>query len=328
MRAITYVSYGPASVLSLAEVPQPSLRPNEVLLHVGGVEITKSDCEIRAMSFPVQWYTLPLRLMFGWKRPRKQVLGAYLAGRVVQVGGEVTRFKVGDEVYGSSGMRFGGYAEYVNIPEQAALAAKPSNLSFVEAAAIPLGGLNALHFMRRATLSPGERVLIIGAGGSIGSFALQIAKLQGAHVTAVDAAHKLKWLTALGADEVLDYAESDVLDCSETYDVIFSTVAADHFGRCLRALKTGGRYLTANPRFADFGRSVWTNWTSDKRAVVAFAAESKAELDTLREMAERGEIRVTLDRVLPLEAAAAGHARVESEQRTGNVVLDLGLGGP
>jgi NADPH:quinone reductase-like Zn-dependent oxidoreductase len=232
---------------------------------------------------------------------------------------------VGDEVFGSSGMRFGAHAEYVCVAKDAALAEKPRNLSFAEAAAIPLGGWNALHFMRRARVSAGERVLIIGAGGSIGSFAVQIAKHWGAHVTAVDAPHKLEWLRGLGADQVVDYTKADGLDAREAYDVVFSTIAGSDHARCLRALNQHGRYLMANPRLSDMLRSLWTNLTSTRRATFAFAAETREELQTLRAMAESGQLRPTLDRVLPLEDAAVAHERVETEERVGAVVLEPGL---
>jgi NADPH:quinone reductase-like Zn-dependent oxidoreductase len=167
MRAAVYRKYGPPSVLHLDELETPSPGPTEILLRVAATEVTKSDCELRKMRFPVSWLSIPLRLVFGWFRPRRPVLGAYLAGTVVSLGDRVTRFEVGDEVYGSTGFQFGGYGEYVNVSEDAVLAPKPSNLSPSQAASIPLGGLNAIHFMRHAKIRTGERMLILGAGGSI-----------------------------------------------------------------------------------------------------------------------------------------------------------------
>lgn len=324
MRAVTCTRYGPATSLAVRDVPVPVPKAGEILLRVCAVEVTKSDCEIRAMTFPVRWFAWPLRLALGWRRPKNPVLGAYFSGRIESLGNEVEGRAVGDEVYGSSGLRFGAYAEYVCVPSMATLVGKPRNLSFAEAAAIPLGGWNALHFMRRARISPGERALIIGAGGSIGSYAVQLAKHFGAHVTAVDAPHKLDWLRRLGADQAVDYTKTDALAAPEAYDVVFSTVAGDHYGRCLRALTPRGRYLTANPRLFDLLRSLWTNLTSHKRVIVAFAAETKEELEALRALAEAGELRSTLDRVLPLEDAAAAHERVETEARVGAVVLEPG----
>lgn len=323
MRVVNFNQYGAPSVLELGELEKPTPGPEDVLIRVGAVEVTKSDCELRAMRFPVRWFAWPLRLLFGWSKPKKRVLGAYLSGIVEAVGERVTQWRIGDEVFGSTGMRFGGYAEFALASATATLAKKPRNLNFAEAAAIPLGGLNALHFMNDAGDLSGKRLLIIGAGGSIGSFALQIAKRRGAHVTAVDAAHKLAWLSGLGADRVVDYTREDALAAGDAYDVIFATVAGGHFDRCLRAVKVGGCYLTANPRLADMLRTVWTNLTSNKRASFAFARETRGELDTLREMAEAGELSVSLDSVVSLADAARAHARVETEQRTGAVVIEV-----
>jgi NADPH:quinone reductase-like Zn-dependent oxidoreductase len=321
MRAVTFTEYGAPAELQVRELPVPKPGPMEIVIDVCAAEVTKADCEMRAMIFPVQWFVVPLRMVMGWSKPRKPVLGAYLSGKVAAVGERTTKWRVGDEVYGSSGMRFGAHAERVVVPESAALVRKPRNLTFAQSAAIPLGGLNALHFMQRARIQPGERVLIIGAGGSIGSFAVQFAKRFGAHVTAVDAAHKLDWLRALGADEVVDYATTDVLASSGVYDVIFATIAANHYDRCLRALKPRGRYLTANPRFAELWRWMWTNLTSDKRVTVAFAQETHEQLNALREMAEKGELTVYVDGVYGFDDASSAHARVETEQRLGAVVL-------
>ncbi|MCA8943542.1 MAG: NAD(P)-dependent alcohol dehydrogenase, partial [Planctomycetes bacterium] len=194
MKAITYARYGPPDVLSVETVEAPVPRANEVRIRVRATEVTKADCELRSFRFPVKWFWLPLRLALGVTRPRRRILGGYFAGVVESCGASVTCFKPGDEVYGSAGLRMGAYAELVCLPENAAIAPKPRSMSFVEAAAVPLGGLNALHFMRRAALRSGENVLINGAGGSIGLHAVQIAKSAGAVVTVVDGAHKRELL--------------------------------------------------------------------------------------------------------------------------------------
>lgn len=321
MRAVTYHEYGPPSVLAVGERPEPQIGEHQVLVRVFAVEVTKSDCELRAMRFPVKWFALPLRVVWGWSKPRKPVLGGYFAGRVERVGAAVHLLRAGEEVYGSVGLNMGAYAELLCVHESASLAKKPSTLAFTEAATIPLGGMNALHFMRRAHIAPAQHVLILGAGGSIGSYAVQIAKQLGAVVTAVDGPHKLGWLRALGADHVVDYTREDALSTGKKYDVIFSTIAANHYDECLAALTPAGCYLTANPRLADLLRSVWTNWRSTKRVVVAFAPETREVLEELAVMAERGQIRATIDSCLPLEDAVTAHTRVESELRIGSVVL-------
>ncbi len=323
MKAIVCRTYGPPEVLQIADVPKPRPRENEILIRVRAAEVTKADCELRSFDFAVKWFALPLRLALGVLRPRKPILGGYFAGEVVETGAKVTKFSAGDEIFGSCGFRFGAYGEYVCLPENSTLALKPENQSFAEAAALPMGGLNGLHFMRLANIKPGEAVLINGAGGSIGTFALQIAKSMGADVTAVDSAHKAAMLRKIGADHVIDYTHEDFTRLGKTYDVVFDMVASSDFGASVRTLNPGGRYLMGNPRLMDMVRSVLTNRFSDKSANFAFAAESTEELQTLRSMTEQREIRSLIDRVYPMAAAAAAHTRVETEQRCGIVVLAL-----
>ncbi|MCZ6756667.1 MAG: NAD(P)-dependent alcohol dehydrogenase, partial [Bacteroidetes bacterium] len=180
MKAVVYHKYGTPDVLRLEEVDKPGPKDDEVLIHVRAAEATKADCELRSFNFPVKWFWLPLRIAFGLTKPRRPILGGYLAGEVEAVGKNVTRFKTGDRVFGSTGFKMGAYGEYVCLPESATLVHKPATMSFEEAAAVPLGGLNALHYMRRANIQTGEKVLVNGAGGSIGTFGIQIAKALGA----------------------------------------------------------------------------------------------------------------------------------------------------
>ncbi len=321
MKAVVYEMYGPPKVLELVERPIPKPGRNELLIRVHAVEATKSDCELRSFKFPVKWFTLPLRLVLGVRKPKREVLGSYFAGVVEAVGDDVTRFAPGDEVFGAARMRFGAYAEYLTLPEHYTLTKKPSNISFEEAAAVPLGGLNALHYLKKLNLSAGESVLINGAGGSIGSFAVQIAKSMGARVTAVDAPHKESTLCAMGADEFFDYTRVDFSEQRERYDVVFDMVVSSSYTKCLSVLRPGGRYATANPTFSRMVLSPLTTWFTDKKAMFAFAGETQEELDALAGMLERGEIRVPLDRVFSLDQVRAAHRRVENEERSGVVVL-------
>ena len=190
MKAITASRYGPPDVLRLSDVRTPVPKDTEVLIRVRAAEATKADCEMRSFRFSVKWFWLPLRIAFGLRRPKRPILGGYFSEEIASVANTVTTFSVGDQVYGAAGLRFGAYGEYVALPADNTIAAKPRNMSFAEAAAVPMGGLNALHFMRLARIRAGERVLINGAGGSIGLHAVQIAKSMGAEVTAVDATHK------------------------------------------------------------------------------------------------------------------------------------------
>lgn len=322
MKAITYSNYGPPAVLTLADVPAPVPGEDEVLIRVRAVEATKSDCEMRSFHFAVKWFWLPLRLALGVTKPKRAILGGYFAGEIAAVGGAVRELTPGDQVFGCAGLRLGAYAEYMTLPARATIARKPNNMSFAEAAAVPLGGLNALHFMRRAKIRAGETVLINGAGGSIGAHAIQIAKAMGAEVTAVDAPHK-RDLVRLGADHFIDYTREDFSKLGKTWDVIFDMVANSSYDACIRALRPNGRYLSGNPRLAVMLRSVVTNQLSDKTATFAFAEESRAGLEALRELIERRELKSIVDTVYPLSAAATAHERVEHEQRVGAIVLTL-----
>ncbi|MES9972314.1 MAG: NAD(P)-dependent alcohol dehydrogenase [Candidatus Thiodiazotropha sp.] len=323
MKAIVYTQYGPPEVLQAEEVLKPVPRDDELLIRVRAVEATKTDCEMRSFNFQVKWFLLPLRLMLGVLRPRKNILGGYFSGEVEAVGAGVKRFKKGDALFGSTQLRLGAYAEYLTLPESFTLVRIPSNISFAEAAAVPLGGLNALHFMRKAKIKTGDKVLVNGAGASIGSFAVQIAKVMGAEVTAVDSAIKETMLREIGADHFLDYTRQDLSATGETYDVIFSMVANTPFTTCINLLKPKGRYLLANPRISDMLRSFMVSLYSDKQALFAFARETEEELKSLGLMIEAGKIHPTIDRIYTLDDAAKAHHRVETEQRLGSVVISL-----
>ncbi len=324
MRAITYSRYGPPDVLQASEVERPAPGRGEVLVRVRAVEATKADCELRSFRFPVKWFWLPLRVALGVARPRRPVLGAYFSGVVAAVGEGATRLAVGDEVYGCTGLRFGAYAEYLTVPESHPVVRRPSTMSFEEAAAVPLGGLNALHFARLAAIRPGERVLVNGAGGSIGAHFVQLARARGAEVTAVDSARKEALLRRIGADHFVDYAREDFAARGERYDVLLDMVAGSSYRACVASLRPGGRYLKANPRLADMLRSVWTTRFTDRTVRVAFAPETQEGLDELRERIEAGEVGPIVDTAYPLEQAAEAHRRVEAEDRAGAIVLTLG----
>jgi NADPH:quinone reductase-like Zn-dependent oxidoreductase len=324
MKAITYTRYGGPDVLHLADVPTPVPGDLDVLIRVRAAEATKSDCEFRSFRYSVKWFWLPLRIAMGIRKPRRRILGMYLAGEVVSVGGRATRFAPGDQVYGSTDLRLGAYGEYVVLPERASIGPKPRNMTFAEAAAVPLGGLNALHFMRRASIKPGEQVLINGAGGSIGAHAIQIAHSMGAQVTAVDHGMKENLVRRLGASDFIDYTTDDVATTGRRFDVIFDMVPGSPYRRLIGMLQPGGRYLNGNARLSVLVRSVLTTRFTDKTVTVAFAPETKEALATLTEMIEAGKIQSIVDRVYPMAEVAAAHRRVETEQRLGAVVITIG----
>lgn len=324
MKAITYLNYGPPDVLQLEDVEKPEPREDEILIRVRAAEATKSDCEMRSFNFPVKWFWLPLRLALGITRPRRPILGGYFAGEIAGVGKDVTEFSVGDEVFGAAGLRLGAYGEYMILPASYTVVGKPANMTFAEAAAVPLGGLNALHFMRLAGIEAGEKVLVNGAGGSIGTHAVQIAKDLGAVVTVVDSAIKEDMLRQIGADHFVDYARTDFTRSGQRYDVIFDMVAGSSYGAMIRSLNRNGRYLSGNARLSVLIRSVFTTRFTDKTARVALARESRAELLALKAMIEAGRIGSILDKVLPMDKAADAHRLVEAEQRCGAIVIAIG----
>ena len=323
MKAIVYSEYGAAEVLQVTEIEKPVPKDDEIRIQVHAVEVTKADCEMRSFQFAVQWFWLPLRIAAGITRPRKPVLGGYFSGVVDSVGKGVSSFKPGDEVFGSAGLRFGGYGEYLCLPASYTIVPKPANMNFEEAAAVPLGGLNALHFLRKAGIGKGEKVLINGAGGSIGSFAVQIAKSMGAEVTAVDSGHKRDMLLRIGADRFIDYSREDFTQSGRTYDVIFNMVANSSYSGCVNSLNPGGRYLMGNPRLADMLRAVATSKFTDKTALFAFAGEQEDELLALKSMIEANKITSAIDKIYTPEEAVEAHRRVETEQRLGIVVIRM-----
>ncbi len=324
MKAITYSKYGPPDILKVQEANKPVAGADEVLIKVRAAEATKSDCEMRRFQFAVKWFWLPLRIALGITRPRKRILGGYFSGEVEAVGKNVTHLHPGDPVFGTAGLRLGAYGEYVALPGSYTILAKPHNMSFEEAAAVPLGGLNALHFLRQAKIQPGEKVLINGAGGSIGTHAVQIAKSMGAEVTAVDSTIKEDMLRRIGADNFVDYTKGDFAATGQTYDVVLDMVAGSSYSACIKVLNSNGRYLMANPRISDMVRSIFTSRLTNKRAGFAFARETQEELMQLKTMIEDGKIVSIVDKVYPMNRAADAHRRVEAEQRMGAVVIAIG----
>ena len=323
MKAITYAAYGPPEVLTVEEVEKPTCADDEVLIRVRAAEATKSDCELRSFEYSVKWFWLPLRIALGVRKPKRRVLGGYFAGEIEEVGSDAEGFAPGDAVYASAQLRLGGYGEYVALPASYTIVRKPANMSFAEAAAVPLGGLNALHFMRLANVQQGEKVLINGAGGSIGGYGVQIAKAMGAEVTAVDAGIKEDFLRRIGADHFVDYEREDFSRRTSVYDVVFDMVAGSSFAACVGVLKPHGRYFCGNPRLATMMRCLFTQRFTEKTARFAFARETREELLALTGMIEAGEIGPIVDRVFPMEQVADAHRLVQTEQRCGAIVIEI-----
>ncbi len=325
MKTILCKDYGPPNVLQLGEVEKPTPKDGEVLIRIRATSVTAADCELRRFDFP-GWVWLPMRLWFGLRRPRRPVLGQELAGDVESVGKEVKSFRKGDRVFGTTGIRLGAYAEYICLPEatqDGAITSMPANLSYEEAAVVPYGGGEALGFLRQANIRAGQKVLINGAGGSFGTFAVQLAKGLGAHVTAVDSPAKLEMLLAIGADRVIDYTREHFTESLETYDVIFDVVRNSPSRRMVRSLSESGCYLTANPGLSQLFHGLWVRMTSNKRVIFGASSGTSEDLAYLRGLIEAGKLRPVIDRSFPLAQMADGHRYAETGQKQGNIVISI-----
>jgi NADPH:quinone reductase-like Zn-dependent oxidoreductase len=322
MKAVVYTKYGHPDVLRIKEVARPAPKDDEVLVRVRAATVTAGDCEIRRFKMPI-WLWLPARIGFGIRGPRRRILGQELAGEIESVGKDVKLFEKGDQVFALTGLRLGAYAEYDCLPEKALMATKPANMTFEEAAAVPLGGLHAAHFLRKANVRSGQKVLINGAGGSIGTFAVQLAKSFGAEVTGVDSTPKLDMLRSVGADHVIDYTSEDFTKSGKTYDVIFDVVGKGSFSGCIKSLKEGGFYLLGNPGLSQQVRGLRTS-RSGKKVIGGTMSYKAEDLDFLKELIEAGKIRSVIDRRYPLERIAEAHKYVDTGQKAGNVVISVG----
>ena len=327
MKAIVWTDYGPPDVLQLKEVQAPTPQDNEVLIRVYATTVTTGDCEQRSLRMPT-WYRLSMRAYAGLKRPKRiTILGMELAGEIESVGKDVKRFQVGDQVFAATGfVDMGAYAEYICLPEEpeeGALAIKPANMTYEEAAAVPVGGLEALCFLRQGSIQSGQKVLINGAGGTIGTFAVQLAKYFGAEVTGVDSTGKLDMLRSIGADQVIDYTQEDFTKSGETYDFVLDVVSKSSFSGCTRSLKQNGRYLIANPGPSQMVRGLWTKMTSSKKVIGGNASYKTEDLIYLKELIEAGRIRSVIDRRHLLEQTAEAHRYVETGHKKGNVVITV-----
>jgi len=326
MKAIVWTKYGPPDGLQLREIEKPNPRGNEVLIRIVATTVTAGDCEVRSLNIPIL-FRLPVRIYMGFRKPRDIILGQELAGEVDSVGKDVKLFKKGDQVFAMTGFNFGAYAEYICLPEKSAmgvLATKPVNMTYEEAAAVPTGGLEALHFLRKASIQSGQKVLIVGAGGSIGTFAVQLARYFGAEVTGVDSAGKLEILRSIGADHVIDYTQKDFTKNSETYDVIFDVMGKSSFSGSVRSLKQNGRYLLGNAGLTRIVQGWWISWRSSKKVIIGAATQKTEDLVFLKELIEAGKITSVIDRCYPLEQIAKAHKYVDTGNKKGNVVITIG----
>lgn len=306
--------------MQLKEVEKPTPKDNEVLIKIYATTVTSADLRIRKAD------PFPIRFFYGFMRPKNNtILGSEIAGEVEAVGVKAKQFKVGDPVFGSTGIGLRANAEYVCLPEEGAITIKPTNMTYEEAAAIPFGATTSLFFLRdQGKLQSGQDVLIYGASGAVGMAAVQLAKAFGAQVTGVCSTAKLDLVKSLGADHVIDYIKDDFTQSGKTYDVIFDTSGKSSFSGCLNSLKSNGVYLRAvHINLSPVLRGFWTSITSSKKVMGGVAIERKKDVVFLKELIEAGKMTSIIDRCYPLEQTAEAHRYVEQGQKKGNVVITV-----
>jgi NADPH:quinone reductase-like Zn-dependent oxidoreductase len=331
MKAIVRTEYGTPDVLQLKEVEKPTPKDNEILIRVHATSVNFGDLMARnfkaisprKFNMPF-FFWLPAKIAFGLGKPIITVLGSELAGEIEAVGKDVTKFKAGDQIFAYLGMNMGANAEYVCIPESGSVALKPSKLSYEEAATLPYGAIMATSLLGKANLQRGQKVLINGASGGIGSMAVQLAKYYGAEVTGVCGKPRLEFVKSIGADKVIDYTRKDFTQNGETYDLIFDILGRSSFSRVKRSLKPDGIYLLSSFKMKALLDMLWTSLTGSKQKVIcAFANETPESLTFVKKLVEEGKVKAIVDKSFPMVQAAEAHRYVEQGRKQGNVVIAI-----
>jgi NADPH:quinone reductase-like Zn-dependent oxidoreductase len=326
MKAIIWTKYGSPDNLKLQEVETPTPKADQILVKIHASSVTAGDCEMRRLQLPLG-LSLPMRFYAGFTKPKRiRTLGQELAGEVAAIGDEVTNYQVGDPVFGTTGFGFGANAEYICLPAQpgdaqGVLAAKPAAVSFEEAATFPTAAFEAQHYIRESGVGAGDKVLIVGGGGSIGSLAIQLAKQAGAEVTAVDSTAKQDLMRTLGADQVIDYTTTDYLASDARYDLIIDVVGKRQVARRLRLLQPDGVYYLAFARPAQIFLSLWTSLTSGKKLLIQSSAQTQADLTDLADLLAQGKLTSPIDKRFPLSQTAEAHRYAESGAKKGNIAI-------
>lgn len=330
MKAVFATQYGSPEVLHIREVATPTPKANEILVRARATPVAFGDVMARDFRHvsPAQ-FNMPMaiwamaRLAFGLNTPKKHILGSQFAGDVAEVGSDVTRYKRGDAVFGYRGPSMGTHADYVCIAEDGFVAPKPVNMTYEEASSLPYGGLTALNLLRKANLQPGQKVLILGASGSIGSAALQLARHAGAQVTAVCSTTGLDYVKALGAEHTIDYTKQDFTRNGESYDLIFDVLGKGSFAEIQRSLTPTGMYLLASFKMKQVFQMLRTSRSGGKKVVCAMSSEKPTDMLELKALAEAGVLKSIIDTCLPLEQAAEAHRMIETGHKKGSVILTV-----
>lgn len=322
MKAVIWTRYGSPDLLQFGQIEKPTQKDDEVLIKIHAATVTPGDCEMRRFDMHILFW-LPLRLYMGIFKPKRPVLGMELAGEIEAIGKNVTNFKEGDQVVAGTGIRFGSYAEYKCIKASAFITSKPGRMTYTEAATLPTGANNALHYVRKCNIKSGQKVLIIGAAGCFGTYAVQFAKLLGANVTAIDSTHKLDTLLSIGADVVIDYTKEDFTKNGESYDAILDIAGKDSVSRNMRALKKDGQYVLATPWVKQVIQGIWSAKTSKKKFNFSLAKEDPKELTYIKNLVDEGRLNAVIDRTFPLNEMASAHHFVEKGEKIGHVSISI-----
>ena len=317
MKAAVYTQYGPPGVLKVKEVEKPTPKQNEILLRIKATAVNSGDWRLRKAD------PFAVRFLYGLLRPKINILGSVFSGEVESVGETVKDFKVGDFVFGHTDLSFGSYAEYKCLPENASIALKPSNISHKEAAVIPFGGVTALHFIKKAMIKPGQKVLVVGASGAVGSSAIQLAKSFGADVTGVCSSTNVTLVKSLGANKVIDYTKEDFTKNGETYDVIFDAVNAISVSRSIKSLTKNGIMILSAAGMSEMIQGLWISMTSHKKVMTGVISHNNTDIVFIKKLVEAGKYKPVLDRTYSLEQIAEAHAYVEKGHKKGNVAVEV-----
>jgi 2-desacetyl-2-hydroxyethyl bacteriochlorophyllide A dehydrogenase len=324
VKAIVHTAYGPADELQLQEVEKPVPKVNEVLIKIHATTVTTTDCNIRNLTFLPTLLKLPMRMQFGFRTPSTKILGVELAGEIEATGKDVTRFKIGDQVFGTPDPDFGAHAQYICIPENGVLTKKPTNMSYEEAATITLAGHTALYFIRdQGNIQAGQKVLINGASGAVGTFAVQLAKHYGAEVTGVCSTTNVEMVKSLGADQVIDYTKEDFTKNGKTYDVILDAVNKSSFLRCRSVLKKNGIYLLTMPSLTYLLHMLWASISGNKKVKNGAREAEVEDLHFFTELIDAGKLKTVIGRRYPLEETVEAFKYAESGHKVGNVVITV-----